>query len=181
MSAWSAMYSMEIIRMSGWRFVSEREIISEDIYSVLDFFQYVQKAVILPKVFYHYITNPVSLSRVYREDRYEKVKYLAQELEELSRGIGCYDLLEERISRIFLGLTIGVMKQIVGAHLPITKKKYELIRIMKDEYLQGVFKKNEFNREELQKRMLFCEMRKKRWMTCYFLLKLRNMIGKQHH
>lgn len=181
MSAWSAMYSMEVIRRSGWQFVSEREIISEDIYSVLDYFHYVQKAVIVPKVLYHYITNPVSLSRVYREDRYEKVAYLLQKLRELSLKNGCSDLLKERISRIFLGLTIGVMKQIVEAPMPIWKKRSELMRIMNDRHLQSVFQQDDFSREELQKRILFCGMRKKKWLACYLLLNARNMMGRQQH
>ena len=41
MSAWASMYSLDMIRKASWKFVSEREIISEDIYSLLDCIVYV--------------------------------------------------------------------------------------------------------------------------------------------
>ena len=36
MSAWASMYSMELIKKNAWKFVSERIMISEDVYSLLD-------------------------------------------------------------------------------------------------------------------------------------------------
>ena len=43
MSAWACMYSLELIRKVNWRFVSEREIISEDVYSLLHLYNYIEK------------------------------------------------------------------------------------------------------------------------------------------
>lgn len=181
MSAWSAMYAMRVIRESGWRFVSEREIISEDIYSVLEFYQYVRKMVIVPNVLYHYIANPVSLSRIYREDRYEKVKYLAYRLTELSQKMDCEEILRERIACIFLGLTIGAVKQIVSANMPIAKKKEALFKVLQDGYLQEVLSKNDYSDESFQKRLIFSAMKQKNWFACYVLIKIRNLAGNQRH
>ena len=52
MSAWTALYSMELIQRNSWRFVSEREIISEDVYSLLDLYRNVKTVVVIPEAFY---------------------------------------------------------------------------------------------------------------------------------
>ena len=181
MSAWSAMYSMQTIKESDWRFVSEREIISEDIYSVLDFYQYVQKLVVVPRVLYHYITNPVSLSRVYRKDRYEKLKFLAERLTELSVEMGSEDILRERIFCIFLGLTLGVLKQIASVKMSIKEKREELLHILNDDYLQIVLHEYNYLDEGIQKKTMYWAMVHKYWWVCYILLKIRGMLGKQKH
>lgn len=181
MSAWSSMYSVQTIRKSGWRFVSEREIISEDIYSVLDFYQYVQKMVVVPQALYHYITNPVSLSRVYRKDRYEKLKFLAEKLTELSVEMGSEDILRERIFCIFLGLTLGVLKQIASVQMTKKEKREELLRILNDDYLQFVLREYNYLAEGIQKKTMYWAMANKRWLVCYMLLKIRSVLGKQKH
>lgn len=176
LSAWSYMYSIEIIRSSGWRFVSERQFISEDIYSVLEFYHYVRKAVILPAVYYHYIVNPVSLSRSYRQDRYDKLVFLAEKLTELSDEMGCREVLRPRIPRIFLGLTIGVLKQVAALDRPISWKRRELLRIVNDPYMCHVFAQNDFSREDTGKRVLFWAMKHKRPMLCYGIVKVKNLM-----
>lgn len=176
LSAWSALFSLDRIRESGFRFVSEREIISEDIYSVLDYYQYVRKAVILPDIFYHYVTNPISLSRSYRTDRYDKVKYMAHRLTELSHDMGCAKILEKRLAGIFLGLTIGILKQVAVSQHPRREKRRELGRILKDEYLQQVLHTHDFSGERPQKKVLFWAMKNRMISACHVLVGLRNRM-----
>lgn len=178
LSACFCMYSTQVIRNSGWRFVSERQFISEDIYSVLQFYQYVRKAVILPAVYYHYIVNPVSLSHSYRQDKYDKLVFLAEKLTELSDEMGCRQVLQPRIPRIFLGLTIGVLKQVVAQDQPISWKRAELLRIIKDPYMCRVFAEHDFSKEESGKRMLFWAMKRKWPMICYGIVKVKNLMEK---
>lgn len=178
MSACFSMYSMEVVRKSGWRFVSERDIMCEDIYSVLEFYQYVRKAVILPDVLYHYITNPRSLSRSYREDRYEKLKYFAHKLTELSKKMNSERQLKDRISRIFLGLTIGAMKQIVAADVPLMEKLQAIKQILIDDYMQQVFLENDFSKEAITKKTLFWTMEHKYVMACCGIIFVRNQMDR---
>lgn len=72
MSAWTNLYSMEIILNNKWKFISEREIISEDIYSLLNLYKYVNKVAILSEALYFYCENGTSLTHTYRKDRFEK-------------------------------------------------------------------------------------------------------------
>ena len=93
MSAWVMLYSMEKIRSIQWRFVSERDIISEDVYSLLSLFRFVQVVSVIPEAFYFYCENNASLSRRYIKDRYKRIKdfYLkSQELCEKIDGLICF-------------------------------------------------------------------------------------------
>lgn len=178
MSAWSSLYSMDLIRKSGWKFVSEREIISEDFYSILELYQYIRKAVILPEVLYHYIANPVSLSRSYRADRYDKLVYFVEKLTELSAKMNSQDILQERIDRVFLGLCIGVMKQIVAVSLPLKQKKNELCRVLSGKQMRRVFQENDFSGESILRQFLFWAMKRGYVMICYVIIAVRNMMDK---
>jgi glycosyltransferase involved in cell wall biosynthesis len=71
LSACTKLYSMAVIRRSGWRFVSEREIIAEDYYSLTTLHGYLHRVYVLDRVFYHYTVNSASLSSSFRADRFE--------------------------------------------------------------------------------------------------------------
>ena len=73
MSAWASLYSMTIIQKHKWRFVSEREIISEDYYSLLYLYRYVEKIAVLKAACYFYCENQGSLTHVFQKNRYEKI------------------------------------------------------------------------------------------------------------
>lgn len=80
-SVWKNLYRTGCVRASGVTFPSERKIISEDVAFLLDFVPHIQKAVGIPDAFYHYCVNYNSLSKKYRQDRFEKVKCLMAEMD----------------------------------------------------------------------------------------------------
>lgn len=54
MSAWSMMYSMDLIKENQWQFISERKIISEDVYSLLDLIYGVKRVSVIMDYLYFY-------------------------------------------------------------------------------------------------------------------------------
>lgn len=72
MSVWHALYKMDIIRKNNISFVSERELISEDIIFHIDYLPSCRKIGFIPDILYNYCLNPVSLSKVYKKDRFNK-------------------------------------------------------------------------------------------------------------
>ena len=74
MSAWSMLYSMNLIKENQWHFISERKIISEDVYSLLDLFSGVKSVSVIKDYLYFYCINNSSLTKSYGPDRYQKVK-----------------------------------------------------------------------------------------------------------
>lgn len=65
-------YRSEVIEKNNLRFLSEREVASEDVFFLLDFLLKAQCAVGIPGAYYYYCRNDESLSKSYRPDRFEK-------------------------------------------------------------------------------------------------------------
>ena len=80
MSVWNVLFSVEIIKNNKLKFVSERKFISEDIIFDIDYYQFAKKVVIIDTVAYNYRVNNESLTRKYKEDRFEKCKILYNEI-----------------------------------------------------------------------------------------------------
>lgn len=113
MSACMALFSMRMIKKVNWRFVSEREIISEDIYSILILYQYVKSVAALPEALYYYCQNMESLTQTFHQARYGRIKIFHEKCLELIET-GNYDIeVRRRIYSPYLSNTIAHMKQIV--------------------------------------------------------------------
>lgn len=80
MSVWKNLYKRELLVREKIQFVSEREWISEDILFNMECLFHSKKAVMLPDCLYHYCLNGSSLSKVYREDRFEQDLRLYEEI-----------------------------------------------------------------------------------------------------
>ncbi|MCI6652054.1 MAG: glycosyltransferase [Ruminococcus sp.] len=170
MNAWSTVYSLKTIKDANWEFVSERKIISEDVYSLLSFYKYVNRVVVLPEALYCYCENETSLTRTYREDRYEKIKIFYNESVKLAESLGYGDDIKHRISHPYLSNTIAALKQEVAAG----KDKKSAIKRIKyigdDDVLQAVLKSNKKDNVGLNRKMLFWCLRNKHYRICYLLL-----------
>ena len=105
-----AMFSAELIKRANWRFPSEREIISEDIYALLKLFQDVKTVSVLPKALYHYRKNPTSLSRAYRADRFEKARDFYHKCAKLCESKHYPSAVLDACREPFLALSILAMK-----------------------------------------------------------------------
>lgn len=173
MSAWRFMYSMQIINEAKWSFVSEREIISEDYYSLLDLFSFVNKVSIIKEGYYHYWVNTSSLSRSYKEDRYRKICDCHEAMIKLARD---RDYPEEIISAInsqILGNYIGALKMIMYSNFGFHKTIREYNKIIKDEYFKKYIKTIEVNKENATRRILIENMRLGFTYIVYLIIKIR--------
>lgn len=69
-------YRKEVLEKNKIRFLSEKEVMSEDVFFVLDFLDKCECAVGVPGAFYCYCRNGQSLSKSYRSDRFEKCRLI---------------------------------------------------------------------------------------------------------
>lgn len=127
-SPWAAMYSMDLIRRTGWRFVSEREIVSEDYYAHLFLYKYIQTAYVIKKALYNYCENPVSLSRSYQKNKFSRFKHFYSECIAACQRLELGQEVMERLAHPFFTNTITAMKQIAVADIP----KKERLALMKE-------------------------------------------------
>lgn len=168
LGAWCEFYSMRLIRKHQWRFVSEREIISEDYYSLMVLYQHVRRVVFIRKAFYHYCIHSASLSSAYRPDRFEKVKYMTSCIERLGQEAG-YEIEQENIV-LFFGLTISAIKHIVASGEKFYRKITLLREIISDEYLQNKIRMLDYSGDSARKKILYSTVKMKQAWVCYFLV-----------
>lgn len=174
LSACCGLFSAEVIRTSGWRFVSEKEIISEDYYSVCELYRYLKKVCIIDKIFYHYTQNENSLTKTYRKDRYEKLCYFAEEMFKLSESMGCEKSLEAPIKTAFLGFVIGALKQVADSGDSFKEKYYNLKNIICDEYLRNILHTHNYSGENMKKKILFFFIKRRMVLLSFLIIGLRN-------
>ena len=173
MSAWAAMYSMEVIRGSGWRFVSEREIISEDVYSLLSFYRHVNCAVVVSKSLYYYCANGVSLTHMYRPDRFERIKHFYKESVKLSRELGYAEEVERRLARLFLSFSIAAMKQVAVAEGHSLKERFAGVKAVASDELFVNAAKLESRHDSLARKVLFLACRFRLTWMCFIIASLK--------
>ena len=130
-SAWTSFFSMSLIRITSWRFASERKFISEDVYSFLDLYSHVNTISIIPDCLYYYCENENSLSHTYRKERVEKINIWLSACLELCEKNRYPVSVEKSLFTMYFSNIIGAMKTMVCA---LDKKSAleELKRILND-------------------------------------------------
>lgn len=172
-SACMCMFSLDIIKKNNFRFVSEREIISEDIFFLLGFYSYVKKVSIINSSFYNYRKNMQSLSNTFKKDRLEKNNIFYLKSLELCNELN-YD---EEISRLcvypYLRNHISALKMIVSSNLDKKQKFKEFKKAVLDDTLQESLKRIELKHENIKKKILFFFIKHKFVWLSYMLFKLK--------
>lgn len=174
MSSCMAMFSMELIKKAGWRFVSEREIISEDVYSLLTLYSYVKKVAVLNEAFYFYRENDTSLSRTYREDRFERVIHCYEQTASLCRRLGYVRETENRVGLLFLTNVVSSMKQLSASDLSFKEKINKLKSIVDNRTVFCALHSLNTKKDSKNRRILFFLMKKKLYYICYILCNLKS-------
>ncbi len=171
MSAWACILSMRMIRKTGWRFVSEREIISEDVYSLLCLYAYVKRVSVLPEALYYYCENGASLTHVYKADRFEKICHFYETSVRKALELGYDEEVAERLQWQLACFVIAAMKQVVRADIP-NKDRYRAIReIVHSDYLNKICWDLTSYSDSLPRRVFLFLMEKRWTLPCYLILK----------
>lgn len=128
-SAWNCVFSSDTIRGSNFEFVSERKIISEDTYSMLNYYVHINKTVIIPKRLYFHRINNKSLSHTFREDRIDKLNYFYNELKILCKSLKLDSETIALMANPYVSGMINAMKMIAHCDMPILSKirNYKII------------------------------------------------------
>jgi len=171
LSAWACLFRMDLVRRTGWRFVSERESISEDSHSLIWLYKYVRSVAILPEALYFYCENTASLTQVYRADRFLRIKDFYLNCVQMARQIGHSPKVCARISGLFLSFSIAAMKQIVAAEMPLRGKRTELKKIVEDDLMQRVLADPGCRYRSRMRKVLFWTMSRKMHDMVYLLVK----------
>ena len=135
-------YRADIIKGKNIRFLSERDVMSEDVFFLLDFLGNTERAVGIEGAYYYYCRNGESLSKSYRADRFEKCKLLVGEI---NRRLGArmseseYRIYTDRLMQAYA--RAACMQEIQFSHFNcITERELDarLKKICRSEEIQGV-------------------------------------------
>ena len=171
-SACMMMFSLEMINQSGWRFVSEREIISEDVYSLIDLFSNVNIACVVPAAFYNYCRNEESLTRKYREDRYEKIKIYYDSCIKMCERHGYSNEVIQQVGDTYFSYIIGAFKQIMQSSMNLVNKYKKISAIITDPHLQRTIRDVDVTRGSKARRILMQKLKNKNCGAAFVLILL---------
>ena len=170
LSACSCLFLQDLIDQNKWKFVTEREIISEDVYSLLDLYRYVKAAAVLQEALYYYCENAASLTHSYRADRYERNKYFYNACIRLCERGNYPEVVKKSCMSPFLGNTIAALKQEAEPGRGISTSVAGIRNILCDALLQQVLSEKRHDPQTFPMKLLFWVMRKKWIRACYLLL-----------
>ncbi len=140
MSAKITLYRLEMIRKYGLRFVSEREMISEDLIWHIDILGHAQRIVTIPKTFYYYYNNTDSLTKTVRTDRFSFFLSLREEVVRRCIELGISEEVKVRAERLFMGHCRQYMKQICKSAMSYKEKKQLMKQICSHEVWDVIWK-----------------------------------------
>lgn len=170
-SACGALFSMKTIQKNNWRLVSEREIISEDVYSLIALYKDVDCVAVLPRACYYYCENTASLTQTYRPDRFQKIKHFYSETKVLCQRLNYCDAVFQRVSRQFIGFSIAALKQEAAAPKS-AKENYAAVKaIAADPVFREAIRLGKSRHDGMARKILFFAIENKLYALCYLLAK----------
>ena len=169
-SSCMCLISKKVIDKFNWRFVSERKIISEDIYSMMVLFKSIKHVKIIEKDFYSYRENNNSLTRTFREDRFDKNKELYYELDKIYPNINSINF---RLKYMFISYTIAYIKQLVNSNLKFKEKRKIIRRVSNDNEFK-IISKEIIKIDSLKRKVFLILLRNKLIVLVYIMAVLQN-------
>ncbi len=176
MSACVMLYALPRLRQWGWQFISEREIISEDVYSLLALFHHAACVTVLPEAPYFYWENEASFSRSYLPNRYQRIRHFYIACTDLCDALGYSYNIRKRISSPYLAFTIAAIKQEAGARRPFLRRRAAIAAILQDDVLQLVLAETSHDRASPRQRLMFLAMRLRLCLLCFALASAQNLL-----
>lgn len=177
MSAAACLFSLDLIRRNNWRFVSEREYISEDYYSLLELYQHVRRVSVLKQACYYYCYNQESLTHVFRPDRFERICHCYKAMVQKCEDIHYSEEISRGLTVQYLGNVVGAMKTVIANSAESFLQKIKRLKLMtKDETLHGALQRIDLKVEPFGRKCLFGSIKAERILMVYVLLKAKLLI-----
>lgn len=162
MSVWHAIFRKDIFDKHNVRFVSERQLISEDLVFDIDYLHHCNKVVYLPDALYYYCDNGASLSRKVDKTRYERNKQFLVAIEEKLAAIFPY----ERYILHFQRQQIHRLIFSIDQSIKISELGLTLDNVLKDGAWDILLKTYPYNRMNWQHQFYFLVVKTRclRWL-----------------
>lgn len=168
-SVWGKFFSADVIKNSHLKFPSEREYLSEDAIFILEAFQNISKASIVPENLYFHYHNESSLSKSYKSDhQLLNDAFLTYGLELCQR----YNYPSDVTSRLkarYLMYALSGMKRIIRSSLDNRLKRKEFKSLFNNKNLHNVITDDVIGLLNKPSRLFWRLYKLRCYHMCYFL------------
>ena len=173
MSAWHAVYRRDLLENHDILFESERAFLSEDILFHIDFFAKASRVAFIPDSLYYYCYNETSLTKSFREDRFEKSVVLHDEMTRrlVARGFDI-SLYKTRVARFFYGYARYAIIQLAKSNIAPDRKR-EYLKAMKKHEGWKILDKYPIDDMPLKHRFFLLMLR---WLPTHLFVKITNAL-----
>ena len=172
-SAWNKLYKLSTLKNNKFKYVSEREFISEDYYSNLILYKIVDIYYLMKDKLYYYCSNASSLSRSFKQDRFEKNVYQYNESVKLAKKLG---YSQEVINKIYLTIffnILGHFKNIFeNIEIDDKEKKKKVIGMLTSDFLTNGYKETKKLKIPFKFRAFFFLINLHLYLPAYLMLKI---------
>lgn len=163
--AW-VMYSRELLINTGWRYESERRVMSEDTFAQVMLYKDVHTVSVVRSPVYYYFERPDSVSHSYNRYSMQIINNFYNQMNELITKCGYTEVVRQRMAYPYFSMVIAYIKIIVKADISKGKKKEDLRAVVTDSQLQDILCHTDLQREKPIRKLLLQTMKKKHWRIC---------------
>lgn len=165
------MFRLPVIKDSGIRFRSERELLSEDAFFLVELFEHITSVSILPENFYYYYQNENSFSRTYKKE-HQKLNdgFLACCMQACER-LGYSEKVVRHIKVRYHIYVLTGMKQIVASDMSAKEKKKALKQIQNNQILKSTLSDDVLILANRQSMLFWKLFRNKCFWLCILMLR----------
>lgn len=166
-----AIYNTKIIKKYNIEFLSERELISEDLVFNIDFMQYANGVCTISDVGYNYRINDNSLTTSYRSNRFEASKHFYLEMKHKLESLKYDNMTFLRLDRMFFIYIKMSIEQECRSDLLLSKKEHieNIKKICSDKIVRTVIRN--YPKKKLGiKQNIFLKMIEFRFANLFYFL-----------
>lgn len=177
MCVWTNMYRMSIIKDNHLRFVSERVYLSEDLFYNINYIMHVKRAVFIPECLYNYRINEVSLTNIYRKNRFQLLCNLYKKEIDLLMKYNLYEDAKQRIQRTFIMKMRNTIRILVNSNNETRTNRYaDLKMILNSKIVQTILKEYPIHKYKISLRIPVMLIKWRKATLVWVEQKLRNFI-----
>lgn len=173
MSAKVVLYSKSTIDENHLRFVSEREVMSEDLHFNLNMLSCSRCVCVIPKFFYNYRCTRESITQKVKLDQFERIKHLYYYTYKECIALGIMGDIELRAKRMFIGYTRNYIRNLVRSSIPLGQQRKVIHKILDDKIWYSIWKGIPVGTMPFKYRLYIWLMQKKSVFALIFMLKIK--------
>ena len=168
-SACMKMFDLNVIKTNNLKFRSEREIISEDAYFMLEFFSKVDTVSVVPQNLYFYYKNGGSLTSTYKDDRLEKNNCFLKTCLKFIYENNMPKIVADKVTVRYHYYIVAALKQIVGSEFCFSEKRKKMNSVFKDNFLRSTLENNVLKFENRNLKIFWYLVKFKMYFAAYLL------------